>query len=120
MAHDLGTIGFSTLFVYTNFFGDHLAGCIFSCTTNEARNLGRCLGTMMADLDAWHQDEKRYRTEALGLDRAEGNEGKELPGMMFRSKKQAPLGAMSWQQFREFYAKAHNALAKVSSTYLDS
>ena len=68
---------------------------------------------MMADLDGWHQDEAKYRREALGLDReGQGEDAKELPGMMFRSKSTSPLAAMKWSQFRDFYAKAHTTLTK--------
>jgi THO complex subunit 2 len=113
LAHDLGTVGFSTVFVYQNFFSDNLAGTIFSCTTNEARNFGRCLSAMMQNLDAWHSSEALYKKEALGLKDGDDS-GKKLPGMIFKSRRESPMSAMSWTQFRDFYGKAHNALTKVS------
>ncbi|WVQ78452.1 hypothetical protein IAT38_000538 [Cryptococcus sp. DSM 104549] len=112
-AHDLGTEGFSTLFAYNCFFSDTLAACIFSCTDSEARNLGRCLATILADLDGWHRDEKLYRKEALGF--VEGvpeEEQKCLPGMLFRSKAGEEQKPMGWQEFRNFYAKCHNVLTR--------
>ncbi|AFR93442.1 THO complex subunit 2 [Cryptococcus neoformans C23] len=114
MAHDLGTAGFSTLFVYNNFFNDNLAACIFSCTDSEARNLGRCLALILADLDKWHQSENVYLKEALGIspNPIEGGEQKRLPGMLFRSKAGDDMREMSWQEFRNFYAKCHNVLTR--------
>ncbi|WWD16138.1 hypothetical protein CI109_100563 [Kwoniella shandongensis] len=110
-AHDLGTVGFSTLFAYNNFFNDNLAACIFSCTDSEARNLGRCLAAILTDLDAWHQDEQKYRKEALGL--STGDEAETpLPGMLFRPKAGDDMRPMSWQEFRNFYAKCHNVLSR--------
>ncbi|WWC89783.1 uncharacterized protein L201_004709 [Kwoniella dendrophila CBS 6074] len=118
-AHDLGTIGFSTLFAYNNFFNDNLAACIFSCTDSEARNLGRCLSAILTDLDSWHRDEKKYKVEALGLPENDQypqkqEEGKEepktLPGMTFRRGTGAPLRPMKWHEFKNYYAKCHNAL----------
>jgi THO complex subunit 2 len=90
--------------------------------------LGRCLSALMADLDAWHQDESHYKREALGIseDAAEGQAQRQLPGMMFRPKPTSDLVPMSWQQFRNFYAKCHNTLARVRShpeylsTYADA
>ncbi|KAK4687040.1 THO complex subunit 2, partial [Tremellales sp. Uapishka_1] len=113
-AHELGTIGFSTVFVYNNFFNDQLAACIFSCTESEARNLGRCLSAIMATLDSWHSDEAIYKKEALGLpdQPKEGVEDKPLPGMMFRPSKQSGMVLMDWQQFRNFYAKCHHGICK--------
>lgn len=117
MAHDLGTAGFSTLFVYNNFFNDNLAACIFSCTDSEARNLGRCLALILADLDKWHQSENVYLKEALGIspNPTEGGEQKRLPGMLFRSRAGDDMREMSWQEFRNFYAKCHNVLTRVST-----
>ena len=70
----------------------------------------------MADLDAWHQDELRYKREALGVsDEPSEGEKRQLPGMMFRPKPNSELVPMSWQQFRNFYAKCHNILTKVRS-----
>ncbi|WVQ98958.1 hypothetical protein IAU59_006090 [Kwoniella sp. CBS 9459] len=113
-AHDLGTIGFSTLFAYNNFFSDNLAACIFSCTDSEARNLGRCLAAILTDLDAWHTDEKRYKREALGIpdDVPEGEKPETLPGMLFKPKAGDEIRPMAWQQFRNFYAKCHNVLTR--------
>nr|XP_018263621.1 uncharacterized protein I303_03491 [Kwoniella dejecticola CBS 10117]OBR85779.1 hypothetical protein I303_03491 [Kwoniella dejecticola CBS 10117] len=114
-AHDLGTVGFSTLYAYNNFFNDNLAACIFSCTDSEARNFGRCLAAILADLDVWHRDEKVYKLEALGLkpDQQAGEETqKTLPGMLFRKKPAEPIRHMEWQEFRSFYAKCHNTLSK--------
>ncbi|RSH93955.1 hypothetical protein EHS25_006608 [Saitozyma podzolica] len=113
LAHDFGTAGFSTLFSYNNFFNEQLAACIFSCTENEARNLGRCLGAIMADLDSWHGDQGRYSREALGKpDKVpEGEEPPApLPGMLFRQKAGADMKPMAWNQFRLFYAKCHDNL----------
>ncbi|KAL7424172.1 THO2 plays a role in transcriptional elongation [Cryptotrichosporon argae] len=118
LAHELGTIGFSTVFAINNFFNDQLAACIFSCTESEARNLGRCLAGIMAWLDTWHADEKVYRLEALGLpdeDKSkivtdDAPKPKGLPGMYFRRQKNEDLQPMSWVQFRNLYAKLHNNL----------
>jgi THO complex subunit 2 len=114
-AHDMGTAAFSTLFAYDNFFGESLAGAIFSATTNEARNLGRCLSAIMSDLDSWHHDEARFKKEALGIsgDASEDAKTTPLPGMMFRLRRGHELKAMTWQQFRNFYAKCHNTLTRV-------
>ncbi|WVN86680.1 uncharacterized protein L203_101852 [Cryptococcus depauperatus CBS 7841] len=114
MAHDLGTPGFSTVFAYNNFFNDNLTACIFSCTDSEARNLGRCLALILGDLDKWHQNEKVYLQEALGITSAikEGEERKRLPGMLFKAKAGDDMREMSWQEFRNFYAKCHNVLSR--------
>ncbi|TYJ56712.1 hypothetical protein B9479_002643 [Cryptococcus floricola] len=115
LAHDLGTPGFSTLFVYNNIFNDNLAACIFSCTDSEARNLGRCLALILEDLDKWHQSEEVYVKEALGITQSasgEEEESKRLPGMLFRSKSGEEMKQMTWQEFRNLYAKFHNALTR--------
>ncbi|OCF36409.1 hypothetical protein I316_01658 [Kwoniella heveanensis BCC8398] len=114
IAHDLGTVGFSTLFAYNNFFSDNLAACIFSCTDSEARNLGRCLSAILTDLDGWHSDETRYKREALGIpdDAAEADKTETLPGMLFKPKAGDEIRPMAWQQFRNFYAKCHNVLTR--------
>lgn len=69
----------------------------------------------MADLDAWHRDEARYKREALGVSdqTTNGEEQRPLPGMMFKSAVGADNAPMSWKQFRNFYAKCHRSLAKV-------
>jgi hypothetical protein len=36
----------------SQFFGDALASCIFSCSEAQATNLGRCLGLMLKDIEA--------------------------------------------------------------------
>ncbi|KAK8869600.1 hypothetical protein IAR55_000167 [Kwoniella newhampshirensis] len=110
-AHDLGTMGFSTLFAYNNFFNDNLAACIFSCTDSEARNLGRCLAAILTDLDGWHQDEQKYRKEALGFTGSDDG-ATPLPGMLFRPRAGDDMRPMSWQEFRNFYAKCHNVLSR--------
>ncbi|KAI9637923.1 transcription factor/nuclear export subunit protein 2-domain-containing protein [Dioszegia hungarica] len=105
MMHDLATPGFVTLFAYSNFFSPGLAACIFSCTENEARNFGRCLGAIMSDLDAWHADEDRYRREAIGRpDGAADDDSKCLPGMLVKGKNQEHERPMTWSTFRNFYA----------------
>ena len=72
----------------------------------------------MVDLDAWHSDEARYKREALGLPDTlpEAEVPKLLPGMMFKARAGAELSPMNWQQFRNFFAKCHHTLAKVSTT----
>lgn len=113
----MGTVAFSTLFAYDNFFSETLAPCIFMATNNEARNFGRCLSAIMADLDAWHRDEALFKREALGLskDAEADSEKKPLPGMVFRTRTGDEPQPMSWVQFRNFYAKCHTNLTKVSS-----
>lgn len=111
-----------------------LAANIFSCTENEARNLGRCIAAIMSQLDRWHADEAVYRREATGeVDDTNGpaavqkdsKEGKEvdkaaknaageessqkvvkapLPGMMVTTKSSTKQVPMSWSQFRGYYA----------------
>jgi THO complex subunit 2 len=73
----------------------------------------------MADLDVWHSSQDRYNREALGIDldvkKEEGKAaGHTLPGMLFRARAGAEMTPMTWEQFRNFYAKCHNALSNVS------
>ena len=67
----------------------------------------------MADLDLWHKNEKLYKREALGVDPTDDNI-KELPGMIFRSRRDMPAAPMTYLTFREVYAKWHNTLTSVS------
>lgn len=147
-AHDLGTIGFSTVFAYNNVRSQQPHICLYLTGPSSStiawpaasslrprtrrviwvrlalsmitlsllsERLGRCLSGLMADLDAWHQDESRYKREGLGVTdpHGGGESPKQVPGMMFRPKPTSDMVPMSWQQFRNFYAKCHNTLAKV-------
>ncbi|EIW70014.1 hypothetical protein TREMEDRAFT_29485 [Tremella mesenterica DSM 1558] len=119
LAHDLGTVGFSTVYAYNNFFNDQLAACIFSCTESEARNLGRCLKAILADLDAWHSDEARYKKEAMGI--SDTGTGETLPGMLYRARVGENLKVMSWNEYRNLFAKFHaNVCTALTSCWAEN
>lgn len=111
---------------FLQFFNDRLAACIFSCTENEARNLGRCLAAIMADLDVWHADEAKYKREGQGLadppkdanDVSQSAPVRSLPGMQARLRPGEPMRPMVWTGFRNLYGKFHNTLAKVSHQFI--
>jgi len=66
---------------------------------------------MLADLNTWHKDEKEYQKSAIG-----NTDNGHLPGMECRLKTDSPRTPMTWNQFRNFYAKVHNCLYDVSFT----
>lgn len=113
MAHDFNVPGFSTALSLNLFFQAKVATKIYECTENEAQNFGRCLFLLLTDLDAWYQDEDRYYKEALGGSKPEA--GADLPeyplrGMYFRLSPDQPKRPMSWDRFKDYYAKLHNNL----------
>lgn len=108
LAHDFGTPGFSAALAYSHFFSTGLSTRIYTCTENEARNLGRCLYLMLVDLDAWYLSESKYNEEALGT--ADGSEAT-LPGMQYRTKNADTKKTMDYDSFKNFYAKLHNSLS---------
>ncbi|KAI6047038.1 transcription factor/nuclear export subunit protein 2-domain-containing protein [Pisolithus marmoratus] len=58
--HTQGTPGFPTLMVYDKLLGDHVKAVIFSCSEYEAKNYGRFLLSLLADLWKWAQDEQLF------------------------------------------------------------
>lgn len=113
MAHDFNVPGFSTALTFNLFFQAKVATKIYECTENEAQNLGRCLLLLLADLDTWFQDEDRYHREALGGPKPEPNADMPdypLQGMFFRLTANEQKRPMSWDRFKDYYAKLHNNL----------
>lgn len=80
----------------------------------DADKTARCLKAMLTDLDAWHQDEAKFKREALGETENSDAPSTLLPGMQFRPKTGMDLRPMTWPEFRNFTARCHAALSRVS------
>ncbi|GAA5926046.1 Tho2p [Sporobolomyces koalae] len=64
--HSMNTDGFHTIVFFDQLLTSQVSPTLFSCTENEARNYGRFLYDVLADLANWHKDEKAYKAEAIG------------------------------------------------------
>ncbi|GAA5826823.1 hypothetical protein JCM5353_005408 [Sporobolomyces roseus] len=64
--HSMNTAGFHTIVFFDQLLTTQVSPTLFSCTENEARNYGRFLYDVLADLSKWYKDEKAYKTEAIG------------------------------------------------------
>ncbi|GAA5874250.1 hypothetical protein JCM16303_005789 [Sporobolomyces ruberrimus] len=64
--HSMNTAGFHTIVFFDQLLTTQVSPTLFSCTENEARNYGRFLFDVLADLSKWYHDEKAYKTEAIG------------------------------------------------------
>ncbi|KAJ7755620.1 transcription factor/nuclear export subunit protein 2-domain-containing protein [Mycena maculata] len=67
--HTQGTPGFYTLQCYNKILGDHVSVVLFSCSEYEARNYGRFLRGVLADLAKWHSDQTQYTTDSQTVNR---------------------------------------------------
>ncbi|KAJ7667690.1 transcription factor/nuclear export subunit protein 2-domain-containing protein [Mycena polygramma] len=61
--HTLGTPGFHTLMCYNKILGEHVRVVLFSCSEYEARNYGRFLRGVLADLAKWYGDQAQYNSD---------------------------------------------------------
>jgi THO complex subunit 2 len=92
----------------SQFFGDALASCIFSCSEAQATNLGRCLGLMLKDIEAWRASNATYDREALGA--KIGETGRyEYQGMRLLNN-----DYLTFEKWRNMVFKWHRKLLKVS------
>ncbi|KAI6151770.1 transcription factor/nuclear export subunit protein 2-domain-containing protein [Pisolithus tinctorius] len=112
--HTQGTPGFPTLMVYDKLLGDHVKAVIFSCSEYEAKNYGRFLLSLLADLWKWAQDEQLYvqdnRTKIAGR-------AVLLPGFQPRwtNKDLAdirPDDVLNWISFKQILRKWHRKLGR--------
>jgi hypothetical protein len=70
---------------------------------------------MLVDLDAWHQDQKKYELEGLG--KTGDSDAAQLPGMLYRPKVSDDYKEMAWPAFKIYnLSKLHGALFRVSSS----
>ncbi|GAA5910057.1 uncharacterized protein JCM6883_000540 [Sporobolomyces salmoneus] len=66
--HSMNTAGFHTIVFFDQLLTTQVSPTLFSCTENEARNYGRFLYDVLADLAKWYKDETAYKAEAIGSD----------------------------------------------------
>ncbi|GAA5964710.1 hypothetical protein JCM3765_004364 [Sporobolomyces pararoseus] len=64
--HSMNTSGFHTIVFFDQLLTTQVSPTLFSCTENEARNYGRFLYDVLADLAKWYKDEAAYKAEAIG------------------------------------------------------
>ncbi|GAA5837682.1 hypothetical protein JCM3766R1_000555 [Sporobolomyces carnicolor] len=64
--HSMNTDGFHTIVFFDQLLTTQVSPTLFSCTENEARNYGRFLYDVLADLAKWYKDESAYKAEAIG------------------------------------------------------
>ncbi|PWW79019.1 hypothetical protein C7212DRAFT_275370 [Tuber magnatum] len=95
--HKLVPPKFHTVGIFDAIFGKHMGKTIFTCTQQEAENLGKFLKEVLSDLHAWHADKAHYEREAH-------NNGKNLNGFAFRG------AAMDWEDFRKLLYKWHKTI----------
>lgn len=112
--HTQGTPGFPTLMVYDRLLGDHVKTVIFSCSEYEAKNYGRFLLSLLADLWKWAQDEQLF-----AQDNRMKIAGKTvlLPGFQPRwtNKDLADIRAddvLHWISFKQILRKWHRKLGR--------
>ncbi|KIY72984.1 hypothetical protein CYLTODRAFT_343075 [Cylindrobasidium torrendii FP15055 ss-10] len=100
--HNAGTPGFHTMACYNMLLKDLPATIVFSCSEDEARNYGRFLRSILADLHKWHKDETAYLS-----DNRIKSHGKSLPGMRmrFRVDKEPILHSQFQQVLRKWHQK---------------
>ncbi|KAH7100543.1 transcription factor/nuclear export subunit protein 2-domain-containing protein [Auriculariales sp. MPI-PUGE-AT-0066] len=99
--HLIATPGFHTLRLVDRLFGDSTMTMVFSCTASEARNYGRFLKNILADLMSWHKNQDG------SVDKRTGSY---LPGFSLKvnnAKKLASTDVMDLQGFRRFLRKCH-------------
>ncbi|KAI6105439.1 transcription factor/nuclear export subunit protein 2-domain-containing protein [Pisolithus sp. B1] len=112
--HTQGTPGFPTLMVYDKLLGDHVKTVIFSCSEYEAKNYGRFLLSLLADLWKWAQDEQLF---------AQDNKMKvagktvHLPGFQPRWTNKdlsdiRPDDVLQWISFKQILRKWHRKLGR--------
>ncbi|KAJ9092005.1 hypothetical protein QFC19_008873 [Naganishia cerealis] len=97
---------FSLLIFYDKFFGDALASCIFACSEAQATNLGRCLGLMLKDIEAWRGSRTVYNEQALGL-KNEQTGHYEYQGMRLFNNEY-----LTWEKWGNMVYKWHRKLLK--------
>ncbi|GEM11852.1 tho2 protein [Rhodotorula toruloides] len=62
--HSMNTPQFHTIVLYDSLLTTQISPILYSCTENEARNFGRFLFDILADLYRWHKDKSAYVEEA--------------------------------------------------------
>ncbi|KAF7355034.1 THO complex subunit 2 [Mycena sanguinolenta] len=67
--HTLGTPGFHTLMCYNKILETQVRVILFSCSEYEARNYGRFLRGVIADLLKWHSDQAQYTADSQTVTR---------------------------------------------------
>ncbi|KAF7353062.1 THO complex subunit 2 [Mycena venus] len=110
--HTLGTPGFHTLMCYNKILGDHVRVVLFSCSEYEARNYGRFLRGVLADLLKWHGDQAQYTADSQTVTR-----GTTVyhPGFVqkYSSKTIEQSDQLDWATtFRQVVRKWHTKLSK--------
>ncbi|KAJ3217345.1 THO complex subunit 2 [Clydaea vesicula] len=101
LLHKLGTLNFSTIFLYDKIFNqENLTATIFSCTEFEAKNYGIFLAETLKTLHEWNSNKSRYNEECNNL-----------PGFIkkFKASKE-PLeniedDILKWNEFKKLYIK---------------
>ncbi|KAI0032028.1 transcription factor/nuclear export subunit protein 2-domain-containing protein, partial [Vararia minispora EC-137] len=109
--HGLGARHWHTLAIYDRILGDHIRVVAFSCSEYEAKNYGRFLAGILADLYKWFQKEEVFTAE----NRTKVN-GKPvwLRGFQRLYSEKDPVEASSvlaWPQFQMILRKWHRKLS---------
>ncbi|KAH8830615.1 transcription factor/nuclear export subunit protein 2-domain-containing protein [Flagelloscypha sp. PMI_526] len=106
--HKEGTPNFHTLRLYNSILDKRIGVILASCTEYEAKNFGRFLSSLLADLERWRTDEQAYvidnRSRAPGPGKDNFNPG-------FRKTLKSAL--LSWKDVRTVMNKWHLCLKDV-------
>ncbi|KZW03863.1 hypothetical protein EXIGLDRAFT_715906 [Exidia glandulosa HHB12029] len=65
IVHERATPSFHTLRIYDKIFNDGVSSVVYSCTENEARNLGRFLRNALQDLKAWSDPKSDFLEQTI-------------------------------------------------------
>ncbi|KAL4082005.1 transcription factor/nuclear export subunit protein 2-domain-containing protein [Scleroderma yunnanense] len=112
--HTQGTPGFPSLMVYDKLLGDHVKTVIFSCSEYEAKNYGRFLLGILADLWKWAQDEQLFHQDnRMKI----GGKTVLLPGFQPRWTNKdhgdiRPDDLLNWAGFKQILRKWHRKLGR--------
>ncbi|KAF9045967.1 hypothetical protein BDZ89DRAFT_1155277 [Hymenopellis radicata] len=111
--HTSATPGFQTIVCYNIIFGEMPKVILFSCSEFEARNYGRFLRGLLADLNKWHCDENAYEQD----NRARvGEKVVHHPGFQNKSGTEH----LPWTDFHKVHRKWHQRLVGAFTSCLET